>query len=561
MGLGVFSGVNMPKLKIPALENFGVDTKGDLITGFKDAFKGAKKQFDFTPVKDVAAKNAKGVSFSGIADKFKETVKASGVPDIIANSFPDQNFGDIKQGVQLMKSLKPDYSVENKDPQSIIDESRLLIKDPPDVSVSVDQIMSNPEKYAGGTVNANTNDLNSGYSVFKLYPDANEEIKQQADIFGPKKDMFTGYLYDSLVTTTVSNDSNDFAATSEVNNILDGFASSGVEGSGEAKEMKTKIQNLSYDQKKAVNEMDRDKLVKKLGIKDWESYFYSSENTGKYTPEQMQNEFQTSGEITNFDIASNPADYVTYHGRVIKKSYLNKGMWWVLDMFQHPFDHVADLMGEERLAKFGAFSDSLTEANQKMRTMSVGRDGFNMDALHKFDVEIGGEGKFLEQQKEMATSDYISNDAKQIFKRESGSNVDPSKKGGILEILSGNKDAVITMDMSSFDNIMGDMTGMFNQGRGDEVTVGSMGLDYSGINYRDMLETRSDPSYLKNVAYESKVEENIRNGFIFNRYDDHKSNWEVRLDTINKGVDNPFNVDKEIDKNSGIIERIIKQIL
>ena len=34
-----------------------------------------------------------------------------------------------------------------------------------------------------------------------------------------------------------------------------------------------------------------------------------------------------------------------------------------------------------------------------------------------------------------------------------------------------------------------------------------------------------------------------------------------RIDTLNKGIDNPFNVDKEIKENDTIIDRIIKQII
>lgn len=563
MGLGVFSNVHLPKLKLPS--DFDYDAKSDLISGLKNSLKGAKKQFDFSPVKEVAKKNAEGISFSKIGEKFKSTYESSGVGNVISNSFPDMNFTDLKQGVQAMKSLKEDDSITTKNPNEILNLSDTILGGTYEMktSISSDEVQSDPAKYAGGTLPV-VKKPTAGDSVFKLYPDANKEIEDQTNIFGPKKDIFTGYLFDSLVTSKSSGGSTEAAATSEVNDILDGVAATGDAGSEKAKEVKKGITNISYDQKKALNKMDQEKVIKELGIQDWESYFYSSENTETYNPEDMEKEIKGQHTpISNYDMAQNPSDYVTYHGRVIKKSYLNKGTWWVLDMLQHPFDHIADLMGEERLQKFGAFSDRLSNGVKQMRDMSLNNTGFNLDTIKGYDVNDGGAGKFLEEQKGMATSEYVSKDAEQIFKRNTGESVNMSNPTSILSLFTGNYEDIpsFTQDNSEFNNMMGSMTKMFNNGRDGEIAMGSMGLDFSGINYRDMQEMRSEPSYLKNVAYESKVEENIRNGFSLSHGEDHKSKWEVRVDTLNKGIDNPFNVDKEIKENDTIIDRIIKQII
>lgn len=564
MGLGVFSNVRLPKLKLPT--DFDYDAKNDLISGLKNSLKGAKKQFDFSPVKDVAKKNAEGISFSKIGEKFKSTYESSGVSNVISNSFPDMQFTELKQGVQAMKSLKEDDSITTKNPNEILNLSNTILGGTYEMktSISSDEVQSDPAKYAGGTLPV-VKKPTSGESVFKLEPDVNKEIENQTNIFGPKKDKFTGYLYDSLVTSVSSGGSTEDSAASEVNDILDGIAATGDAGSSEAETIKKGISDLSYDQKKALSKMDRDKLVKKLGIKDWESYFYSSDYSNSYTPEEAKVEMGGNVPISNASIAENPSDYVTYHGRVIKKTYLKKGTWWVLDSLQHPFDHIADLMGDEGLKKFGAMSDRLSNGVQVMRGMSLNNTGFNLESVHSYDLVSGGEGKFLEQQKSMATSDYISNDAKQIFKQNTGTSVDPTAKGGLLSLLDPNGDAtaiLMTNDTSSFNNIMGDMTSMFNRGREDEITMGSMGLDFGGINYRDMQETRSEPSYLKNVAYETKMEEGIRNGTMFN-FQDSKVHAKLsgRIDTLNKGIDNPFNVDKEIKETDSIIDRIIKQIV
>ena len=164
----------------------------------------------------------------------------------------------------------------------------------------------------------------------------------------------------------------------------------------------------------------------------------------------------------------------------------------------------------------------------------------------------------------MATSEYVSKDAEQIFKRNTGESVNMSNPTSILSLFTGNYEDIpsFTQDNSEFNNMMGSMTKMFNNGRDGEITMGSMGLDFSGINYRDMQEMRSEPSYLKNVAYETKMEEGIRNGTMFN-FQDSKAHEKLagRIDTLNKGIDNPFNVDKEIKENDTIIDRIIKQII